>query len=87
MTADGEKAAARKYDYIVVGGGTAGCPLAATLSTRYSVLVVEREDRLVEFPTSRMLVLLGSSQLLLPESAYPNISESSIFLKSYIRPW
>jgi choline dehydrogenase-like flavoprotein len=42
MTVDGEKAAARKYDYIVVGGGTAGCPLAATLSTRYSVLVVER---------------------------------------------
>ena len=42
MTVDGEKAAARKYDYIVVGGGTAGCPLAATLSTKYSVLVVER---------------------------------------------
>eukprot|EP00253_Pinus_taeda_P005981 PITA_05981 len=42
MTIDAEKAAARKYDYIVVGGGTAGCPLAATLSTKYSVLVVER---------------------------------------------
>ncbi|XP_061994364.1 (R)-mandelonitrile lyase 1-like [Rosa rugosa] len=31
-----------KYDYIVVGGGTAGCPLAATLSASYSVLVLER---------------------------------------------
>ncbi|KAB2626012.1 (R)-mandelonitrile lyase 1-like [Pyrus ussuriensis x Pyrus communis] len=30
------------YDYIVVGGGTAGCPLAATLSSKYSVLVLER---------------------------------------------
>lgn len=30
------------YDYIVVGGGTAGCPLAATLSQNYSVLVLER---------------------------------------------
>ena len=30
------------YDYIVVGGGTAGCPLAATLSENYSVLVLER---------------------------------------------
>ena len=42
MTIDAEKAAARKYDYIVVGGGTAGCPLAATLSTKYSVLLLER---------------------------------------------
>ncbi|EMS45416.1 Protein HOTHEAD [Triticum urartu] len=30
------------YDYIVVGGGTAGCPLAATLSLKYKVLVLER---------------------------------------------
>ncbi|XP_059064576.1 protein HOTHEAD-like [Cryptomeria japonica] len=42
MTADAEKAAARKYDYIIAGGGTAGCPLAATLSQNYSVLVLER---------------------------------------------
>eukprot|EP00253_Pinus_taeda_P003116 PITA_03116 len=42
MTVDAGKAAARKYDYIVVGGGTAGCPLAATLSAKYSVLLVER---------------------------------------------
>ncbi|CAI9106281.1 OLC1v1005403C1 [Oldenlandia corymbosa var. corymbosa] len=30
------------YDYIIVGGGTAGCPLAATLSGKYRVLVLER---------------------------------------------
>ncbi|XP_061974041.1 protein HOTHEAD-like [Populus nigra] len=30
------------YDYIVVGGGTAGCPLAATLSQRFTVLLLER---------------------------------------------
>ncbi|XP_004143995.1 protein HOTHEAD [Cucumis sativus] len=30
------------YDYIIVGGGTAGCPLAATLSKKYKVLVLER---------------------------------------------
>ncbi|XP_024994322.1 protein HOTHEAD-like isoform X1 [Cynara cardunculus var. scolymus] len=30
------------YDYIIVGGGTAGCPLAATLSQQSSVLLLER---------------------------------------------
>ncbi|XP_078432009.1 glucose-methanol-choline (GMC) oxidoreductase family protein [Wolffia australiana] len=34
--------AAKKYDYIIIGGGTAGCPLAATLSKNFSVLVLER---------------------------------------------
>ncbi|KAF5789501.1 putative (R)-mandelonitrile lyase [Helianthus annuus] len=33
---------AEEYDYIIVGGGTAGCPLAATLSEKYSVLLLER---------------------------------------------
>ncbi|GJX72876.1 (R)-mandelonitrile lyase-like protein [Tanacetum coccineum] len=31
-----------EYDYIIIGGGTAGCPLAATLSEHYSVLLLER---------------------------------------------
>ncbi|OMO97956.1 hypothetical protein COLO4_14240 [Corchorus olitorius] len=30
------------YDYIIIGGGTAGCPLAATLSMSAKVLVLER---------------------------------------------
>ncbi|XP_051135158.1 protein HOTHEAD [Andrographis paniculata] len=34
--------AAMSYDYIIVGGGTAGCPLAATLSRNFSVLLLER---------------------------------------------
>lgn len=31
-----------EYDYIVVGGVIEGCPLAATLWEKYSVLVLER---------------------------------------------
>lgn len=42
MSANCKNAAAKRYDYIVIGGGTAGCPLAATLSAKYSVLVIER---------------------------------------------
>lgn len=30
------------YDYIIIGGGTAGCPLAATLSQKFKVLLLER---------------------------------------------
>ncbi|CAL8990774.1 unnamed protein product [Prunus brigantina] len=40
-----------EYDYIIVGGGTAGCPLAATLSANYSVLVVERGSIPIEYPS------------------------------------
>ncbi|XP_068649798.1 protein HOTHEAD-like [Aristolochia californica] len=30
------------YDYIIIGGGTAGCPLASTLSQNFRVLLLER---------------------------------------------
>ncbi|KAJ7943465.1 Protein HOTHEAD [Quillaja saponaria] len=42
MTSDVKEISGKSYDYIVVGGGTAGCPLAAILSKRFSVLLVER---------------------------------------------
>ncbi|XVF43129.1 hypothetical protein PTKIN_Ptkin02bG0015700 [Pterospermum kingtungense] len=42
MTSDVKEVAGKSFDYIVVGGGTAGCPLAATLSEKFSVLLIER---------------------------------------------
>ncbi|KAL9856418.1 putative (R)-mandelonitrile lyase [Arabidopsis thaliana] len=42
MTTDAKEVSGKSFDYIVVGGGTAGCSLAATLSEKYSVLVIER---------------------------------------------
>ena len=43
--------ATEEYDYIVIGGGTAGCPLAATLSENFSVLVLERGNVPTAYPT------------------------------------
>ncbi|KAL8137766.1 hypothetical protein V2J09_003767 [Rumex salicifolius] len=42
ITSDINEVLGKSYDYIIVGGGTTGCPLAATLSESYSVLVLER---------------------------------------------
>ncbi|XP_050237397.1 protein HOTHEAD-like [Mercurialis annua] len=50
MTSDVNKVSGKSFDYIVVGGGTAGCSLAATLSERFSVLLVERGGSPYENP-------------------------------------
>lgn len=42
MTSDVKEVEGRSFDYIIIGGGACGCPLAATLSEKFSVLVIER---------------------------------------------
>lgn len=54
-----------EYDYIIVGGGTAGCPLAATLSQKYSVLVLERGAVPAAYP--QVLDMNGSLRFLTQE--------------------
>ena len=40
-----------EYDYIIIGGGTAGCPLAATLSSKFSILLLERGSDPNKYPS------------------------------------
>ncbi|PHT57929.1 Protein HOTHEAD [Capsicum baccatum] len=49
------------YDYIIIGGGTAGCPLAATLSEKYSVLLLERGGSPYGNPNITNLSAFGSA--------------------------
>uniref|UniRef100_A0A5B6YFU4 Glucose-methanol-choline oxidoreductase N-terminal domain-containing protein n=1 Tax=Davidia involucrata TaxID=16924 RepID=A0A5B6YFU4_DAVIN len=49
------------YDYIIVGGGTAGCPLAATLSQNYSVLLLERGNSPYGNPNITNLTTFGQA--------------------------
>ncbi|MFS7905926.1 putative glucose-methanol-choline oxidoreductase, FAD/NAD(P)-binding domain superfamily [Helianthus anomalus] len=48
------------YDYIVIGGGTAGIPLATTLSTNYSVLLLERGGSPYGNPNITQVMNFGS---------------------------
>ncbi|MFS7950304.1 putative glucose-methanol-choline oxidoreductase, protein Hothead [Helianthus anomalus] len=65
------------YDYIVVGGGTAGCPLAATLSQKYNVLLLERGG--VPF-TNRNVSFLSNFHLTLVDTS--NTSPSQYFVSN-----
>ncbi|KAK9020899.1 hypothetical protein V6N11_010911 [Hibiscus sabdariffa] len=49
------------YDYIIVGGGTAGCPLAATLSQNANVLLLERGGHPYGDPNITKLANFGAS--------------------------
>ncbi|KAM7486860.1 hypothetical protein LguiA_002869 [Lonicera macranthoides] len=60
-----ESPSEESYDYIVVGGGTAGCPLAATLSANYSVLLLERGG-----------VAFNDPNVLLEENLIPNLLQA-----------
>ncbi|KAL8260795.1 hypothetical protein R6Q59_024844 [Mikania micrantha] len=62
----------RGYDYIVVGGGTAGCPLAATLSQKYKVLLLERGG--VPF-TNRNVSFLSNFHLTLADTSPTSASQ------------
>ncbi|OMP06032.1 hypothetical protein CCACVL1_01747 [Corchorus capsularis] len=67
------------YDYIIVGGGTAGCPLAATLSESANVLVLERGGSpYVIKPTTKTDQVNFLTAVLDASLAQPFISEDGV---------
>ncbi|KAJ8628205.1 hypothetical protein MRB53_021512 [Persea americana] len=81
ITADVNEVAGKSFDYIVVGGGTCGCPLAATLSKSYSVLLVERGgspygNDLIEDESSLTLYSLITNES--SSFAQPFVSEDGV---------
>ncbi|XP_030538228.1 protein HOTHEAD-like [Rhodamnia argentea] len=68
------------YDYIVIGGGTAGCPLAATLSQNASVLLLERGGSPYGNPNITDLEAFGAplSDLSLSSPSQRFISEDGV---------
>ncbi|KAG8380236.1 hypothetical protein BUALT_Bualt07G0172300 [Buddleja alternifolia] len=62
------------YDYIVVGGGTAGCPLAATLSENFRVLLLERGG--IPFGNPNLMSQDGFLTMLMEVDAYESPAQA-----------
>lgn len=76
MTSDFEEISGKSFDYIVVGGGTAGCPLAATLSEKFSVLLIERGESPYQNPMVMEKKYYGFS--LLETDEYSSVAQSFV---------
>ncbi|CAH2037788.1 unnamed protein product [Thlaspi arvense] len=74
MTSDPIEISGKSFDYIVVGGGTAGCSLAATLSEKFSVLIIERGGSPYGDPLVEERKLFGYS--LLKTDEYSSVAQS-----------
>ncbi|KAG2259769.1 hypothetical protein Bca52824_079063 [Brassica carinata] len=74
MTSDPKEVSGKSFDYIVVGGGTAGCSLAATLSEKFSVLVIERGGSPFGDPLVEEKKYFGYS--LLKTDEYTSVAQS-----------
>ncbi|CAA7032199.1 unnamed protein product [Microthlaspi erraticum] len=69
------------FDYIIIGGGTSGCALAATLSQNATVLVLERGGSPYENPTATDIGNFGNSVFNITPNSWSQlfISEDGVY--------
>ncbi|KAF8052177.1 hypothetical protein N665_1593s0001 [Sinapis alba] len=69
------------FDYIVIGGGTSGCALAATLSQSANVLVLERGGSPYDNPTATDLENFSKTLFNITSDSWsqPFISEDGVY--------
>ncbi|KAL0785338.1 hypothetical protein Bca101_001584 [Brassica carinata] len=70
-----------RFDYIVIGGGTSGCALAATLSQNASVLVLERGGSPYDNPRATDIENFANTLLNITPNSWsqPFISQDGVF--------
>ncbi|KAG5403950.1 hypothetical protein IGI04_010069 [Brassica rapa subsp. trilocularis] len=70
-----------RFDYIVIGGGTSGCSLAATLSQNASVLVLERGGSPYDNPRATDIENVANTLLNITPNSWsqPFISEDGVY--------
>ncbi|CAH2070298.1 unnamed protein product [Thlaspi arvense] len=69
------------FDYIIIGGGTSGCALAATLSQNASVLLLERGGSPYDNPTATDIGNFGNTLLNITPNSWSQhfISEDGVY--------
>ncbi|CAN8253365.1 unnamed protein product [Cochlearia groenlandica] len=70
-----------KFDYIVIGGGTCGCALAATLSQNANVLVLERGGSPYENPSAMDMENFANTLFNVTPNSWsqPFVSEDGVY--------
>ncbi|ESQ43337.1 hypothetical protein EUTSA_v10015625mg [Eutrema salsugineum] len=70
-----------RFDYIVIGGGTSGCSLAATLSQNANVLVLERGGSPYDNPTATDMENFANTLLNVTPNSWSQtfISEDGVY--------
>ncbi|XP_074300928.1 protein HOTHEAD-like [Silene latifolia] len=82
MTSNATEIEGKSFDYIIIGGGASGCALAATLSEKFSVLVIERGGSPYNNPTILERTKFGFP--LLETNKYTSVAQEFVSIDGVV---